>query len=76
MTTMDDRTLIERAAKDLCDNDVYTLIGHAEFLAMAGKRDMPQYFYQLAERIAHQIGRPELADRCKQLAAASLAQGE
>jgi hypothetical protein len=49
--------------------DVYTLIGHAEGLKAEGKRDMPAYFYDLAERLARLVGDAPMAERVAALSA-------
>lgn len=45
----------------LTDDDVYCLMGQAVILRCDGKKDMPAYFFGLAERIAQTIGNPALA---------------
>jgi len=57
--------------KDITDEDVFTLIGHAETLRGQGQTDMPAYCYDLAYRIAVDLD-PALAKRVEELAAASL----
>jgi hypothetical protein len=49
--------------------DVYALIGHAEGLKAEGKRDMPAYFYDLAERLARLVGDAPMAERVAALSA-------
>lgn len=61
--------LANRPVVELSDDDVHTLIGHAEFLKMRGLEDMPAYFYQLAVRMARAIGDTSLAERTQALAA-------
>ncbi len=56
-------------AEGFTDSDVYTLIGHAEYLKGIGQTDMPVWMYGMAERVATAIADPGLADRCRQLAA-------
>lgn len=63
------QSLVERLAgeagdQSLTKDDVYTLIGHAEFMRMEGKADMPNYFYGLAARIALHIGDDGLLAHC------------
>jgi hypothetical protein len=51
-------------SNSLTENDVFTLIGHAEYLRLVrGQTDMPAYFFDLAARIARTIGDPELSRR-------------
>ena len=54
--------------KALTDSDVYTLIGHADYLRGIGQEDMPTWCMGLAERIARTIGDKALADRTALLA--------
>jgi len=59
-------------AKDAAftDGDVFTLIGHAEYLRrVEGQTDMPAWFFGLAERIATCIGDEALRQRTAELAA-------
>jgi hypothetical protein len=62
-----DEHLLRKAAEALTESDVYTLIGHAEFLRLQGKEDMPRFFLDLAERIARVRGDNAGADRCAAL---------
>jgi hypothetical protein len=62
-----DEHLLRQAAEALTESDVYTLIGHAEFLRLQGKEDMPRFFLDLAERIARVRGHNAGADRCAAL---------
>jgi hypothetical protein len=55
--------------KALTDSDVYTLIGHADYLRGIGQEDMPKWCMELAERIARTIGDKALADRAAALLA-------
>lgn len=58
-------------APALKDDDVFTLIGHAEFLrSVRGEQDMPAYFLGLAERIANALGDKAMRERVTELAAA------
>lgn len=56
-----------RLRDSLMDEDIFTLIGHAEFLRMRGESDMPAYFFDLARRIAQPFNSC-LADQCKEMA--------
>jgi hypothetical protein len=47
----------------LTEDDVFTLMGHAEVLRGDGQADMPTYFGGLAGRIARAIGRIDLAEK-------------
>jgi hypothetical protein len=47
--------------------DFFTCIGHAEHLRMQGQTDMPDYFLDLARRIALELGEGDSAERAKQL---------
>lgn len=53
----------------LTDDDVFSLVGHAEFLRMDGQEDMPAWLLEFACRVAQAIGDPELLSRTKSLAA-------
>lgn len=55
------------AAQTLTEDDVFTLIGHAIGLHGDGKRDMPAYFMQLAERVAMARGDKTAAQRVRDL---------
>lgn len=57
------------ATVPLTDSDVFTLIGHADYLRGMGQEDMPKWCMDLAVRIAHAIGDSALADRTRALAA-------
>lgn len=52
----------------LTDRDVFTLMGHAEFLRGQGQTDMPAYLWKLAARIARAIGDEALEARVRALA--------
>jgi hypothetical protein len=57
---------------NITETDVYTLVGHAEFLRrVRGEHDMPDYFFGLAERLCVLLGDQELARRCAEMRAAS-----
>lgn len=47
----------------ITDSDVYTLIGHAEQLKSLGQKDLPDYFYTLAARLAGNVGDAALQAR-------------
>ena len=51
----------------LTDEDVYTLLGDAEIRRGQGETDMPDYEYDLAERIARTLGNAALAERVIEL---------
>lgn len=52
----------------LTDYDVHTLLGYAHFLIGNGETDMPDYFLDLAGRIARAIGDNDLAAKVGELA--------
>jgi len=53
---------------DLTEDDVFTLLGHAAVLHGDGQRDMPAYFFGLAERIALALGDAAMAQRVHDVA--------
>lgn len=53
----------------LTEDDVFTLMGHAAVLRMDGQREMPNFFYDLAARIAIARGDEAAARRVREVAA-------
>lgn len=51
------------------EDDLFTLIGHAEGLLAEGQHDMPTYFYGLVCRLARIVGGGELTQRMEKLRA-------
>jgi hypothetical protein len=51
----------------IADGDVFALIGHAELLRGLGQQDMPNYFYELAARLAKVVGDGELVRRSEEM---------
>ncbi|QNH21196.1 hypothetical protein HEP73_02108 [Xanthomonas sp. GW] len=58
------------AVPEVAEQDVYTLIGHSAGLVLRGENDMPEYFMELAGKLARQLGNRALSDRIAAMAAA------
>lgn len=49
-------------------DDVHTVVGHAVYLRGLGQNDMPAYFFDLAARMARDLGDGALAERLSEAA--------
>lgn len=58
------------AVPEVTRQDVYTLIGHSAGLKLRGENDMPDYFMDLAGKLARLLGDRALSDRIAAMAAA------